>query len=103
MPFSFNRDHIKMMIEEYKKYPELYDRLHAQYNDNSRRYDCWVEITQNLISAFDISPTIYDVKHKIRMLRTQIAHEIEKEAKLKARNIHYRPSWCYYNDMIFLQ
>nr|CAI5823281.1 unnamed protein product [Callosobruchus analis] len=102
MPFSFNRAHITMLIEEYKKYPELYDRLHERYNDNSRRYDCWLEITQKLMSTFDISPTINDVKHKMTMLRTQLANEVGKERKMKITNRHYRSPWYYYRMMYFL-
>ncbi|VEN58856.1 unnamed protein product [Callosobruchus maculatus] len=102
MPFSFNRAQVGVLIQEYKKYPELYDRQNERYNDSNRRYDCWVEITQKLMSTFDISPTIHDVKHKMTMLRTQLANEMEKERKMRITNRYYRSPWYCYNLLHFL-
>ncbi|CAH1959746.1 unnamed protein product [Acanthoscelides obtectus] len=102
MGFPFNRDQITMMIQEYRKYPELYDRSNPQYSDTSRRYDCWIEITQKLIQTCNINPTIEDVKLKIKTLRTQLAHETDKEKKMRRRGKPYRSTWYYYKYLIFL-
>ncbi|KAL1487725.1 hypothetical protein ABEB36_015632 [Hypothenemus hampei] len=96
MPFS--RDITMRLIQEYEKYPELYNVQDPLYKNKTKRQECLNKIAISLGCYGHI--TIGDVKKKINGLRTQYFNEMAKRKKSQTSgtatsDIYTSHWWCF--------
>lgn len=120
---SWSRDQISVLLDEYERYPILYDTKHDLYYNRGARtgalqqiLDEVIKIRPNTTSTYGIF-TYYDIKiifqiitvemikSKLNTLRTQFNKEIntfKKKQNSSETSYHHSSLWCF-QRMLFLK
>ncbi|CAH1107762.1 unnamed protein product [Psylliodes chrysocephalus] len=102
---SWTRQEVSILIEEYQKYPCLYQVKDKQYKNKHARMRALVSI-KNALTPMKEDVEIPEIKSKFNNLKTNVLQEYRKVQKSKSSGSGtdelYEPTLWYYRAMLFV-
>ncbi|XP_056631964.1 transcription factor Adf-1-like isoform X1 [Diorhabda sublineata] len=95
-------DYDMKLIEEVKRYPELYDNSHRNFKNKELKATLWKDIAYKMRKQTD-EYSVKTVRMRWKSLRDSYVKEIKyKMALSSGHNVKPRKNWRYSNCMTFL-
>lgn len=85
------------LIELYREKRILWDPMHAEYKNRSKKHSAWIELSKEMKIQAN------EAEKKVRILVGQFQREIKKGKYEGEMDASYKSKWIFFKSFLFLK
>lgn len=94
---EWNKEMTFRLIELYREKRILWDPMHAEYKNRSKKHSAWIELSKEMKIQTN------EAEKKVRILVGQFQREIKKGKYEGEMDPSYKSKWIFFKPFLFLK